>query len=148
MPLLDQIQKDMVAAMKAKEEVRLGTIRMIKTALSKWQADNAKPLDEATELQVLSSLVKQRKESIEMYRNGGREDAAAKEEAELAVVESYMPAGASEEDMDEAISAAIAETGITEKSKMGQVMNAAKAKLSGRRVDGKLLSDKVRARLS
>ena len=92
MALLDQIQRDMVAAMKAKEEVRLGAVRMIKTVLIKWQADNSKPLDEAAELQILSILVKQRKESIDMFRNAGREDAAAKEEAEMAIVESYMPA--------------------------------------------------------
>jgi uncharacterized protein YqeY len=148
MPLLDQIQRDMVAAMKAKEEVRLGAVRMIKTALSKWQADNAKPLDEAAELQILSILVKQRKESIEMFRNAGRADSAAKEEAELAVVESYMPAAPTDAEIDAAIAAAITETGVTDKAKMGQVMNAAKAKLAGKRLDGKVLSDKVRAALS
>ena len=78
MALLDQIQRDMVAAMKAKEEVRLGAVRMIKTVLIKWQADNSKPLDEAAELLILSILVKQRKESIDMFRNAGREEAAAK----------------------------------------------------------------------
>ena len=148
MPLLDQIQRDMVAAMKAKEEVRLGAVRMIKTALSKWQADNAKPLDEAAELQILSILVKQRKESIEMVRNAGREESAAKEEAELAIVESYMPAAPTEAEIDAAIAAAVAETGVTDKAKMGLVMNAAKAKLAGKRLDGKVLSDKVRAALS
>jgi uncharacterized protein len=148
MALLDQIQRDMVAAMKAKEEVRLGAVRMIKTALSKWQADNSKPLDETVELQILSILVKQRKESIEMFRNAGRAEAAAKEEAELAIVESYMPASASEAEIDAAIAEAMAETGVTEKGKMGLVMNAAKAKLTGKRLDGKVLSDKVRAKLS
>jgi uncharacterized protein len=148
MALLDQIQRDMVAAMKAKEEVRLGAVRMIKTALSKWQADNAKPLDEAAELQILSVLVKQRKESIEMFRNAAREDSAAKEEAELAIVESYMPAAPTEAEIDAAIDAAVAETGVTDKAKMGLVMNATKAKLAGKRLDGKVLSDKVRARLS
>ncbi len=148
MALLDQIQRDMVAAMKAKEEVRLGAVRMIKTALSKWQADNAEPLDEAVELQILSILVKQRKESIEMFRNAGREDSALKEEAELTVVESYMPAAPTEAEIDAAIAASVAETGVTDKAKMGLVMNAAKAKLAGKRLDGKVLSDKVRAALS
>lgn len=148
MALLDQIQRDMVAAMKAKEEVRLGAVRMIKTVLIKWQADNSKPLDEAAELQILSILVKQRKESIDMFRNAGREEAAAKEEAEMAIVESYMPAAPSEAEIDAAIEAAMAETGATEKGKMGIVMNAAKARLAGKRLDGKVLSDKVKARLS
>ncbi|MCX6605452.1 MAG: GatB/YqeY domain-containing protein [Acidobacteria bacterium] len=148
MALLDQIQRDMVAAMKAKEEVRLGAVRMIKTVLIKWQADNSKPLDEAAELQILSILVKQRKESIDMFRNAGREDAAAKEEAEMAIVESYMPAAPSAAEIDAAIEAAMVETGATEKGKMGIVMNAAKAKLAGKRLDGKVLSDKVKARLS
>ena len=148
MALLDQIQRDMVAAMKAKEEVRLGAVRMIKTVLIKWQADNSKLVDEAAELQILSILVKQRKESIDMFRNAGREDAAAKEEAEMAIVESYMPAAPSEEEIDAAIEAAMVETGATEKGKMGIVMNAAKAKLAGKRLDGKVLSDKVKARLS
>ena len=138
----------MVAAMKAKEEVRLGAVRMIKTVLIKWQADNSKPLDEAAELQILSILVKQRKESIDMFRNAGREEAAAKEEAEMAIVESYMPAAPSEAEIDAAIEAAMVETGATEKGKMGIVMNAAKAKLAGKRLDGKVLSDKVKARLS
>lgn len=148
MALLDQIQRDMVAAMKAKEEVRLGAVRMIKTALTKWQTDNAKPLDEAAELQVLSILVKQRKESIAMFRTAGREESAAREEAELAVVEAYMPAAPTDAEVDAAIAAAIAETGITDKAKMGLVMNAAKARLAGKRLDGKVLSDKVRAALS
>ena len=148
MALLDQIQRDMVAAMKAKEEVRLGAVRMIKTVLIKWQADNSKLLDETAELQILSILVKQRKESIDMFRNAGREEAAAKEEAEMAIVESYMPAAPSEEEIDAAIEAAMVETGATEKAKMGIIMNAAKAKLAGKRLDGKVLSDKVKARLS
>jgi uncharacterized protein YqeY len=148
MPILEQIQKDMVAAMKAKDEARLGAIRMLKAALQKHQIDSMKPLDEAAELQVLNTVVKQRRDSIEMFRNGGREELAAKEESELRVIEAYLPAAPSAEEIEAAIAAAIAETGITEKSKMGQVMNAAKAKLAGKRVDGKALSEMVRARLS
>jgi uncharacterized protein len=148
MPLLDQIQKDMVAAMKAKDEARLSAIRMVKAALQKFQIDSMKPLDEAAEMQVLNTLAKQRREAVEMFRNGGRPELADKEAAELTLIESYLPAAPSDEEIDAAISAAIAETGITDKAKMGLVMNAAKAKLAGKRVDGKALSEKVRTRLS
>ncbi|MBM3787873.1 MAG: GatB/YqeY domain-containing protein [Acidobacteria bacterium] len=148
MPLLDQIQKDMVTAMKAKDEARLSTVRMVKSALQKFQVDTMKPLDEASEMQVLNTLLKQRRDSVEMFRNGGREELAAKEEAELRVIESYLPAAPSAEELEAAITAAMTETGITEKAKMGQVMNAAKAKLAGKRVDGKVLSDLIRARLT
>lgn len=148
MPLLDQIQKDMVAAMKAKDSPRLDAIRMLKSALQKFQVDSMKPLDEAAELQVLNTIVKQRREAAEMFRTGGRAELAEKEEGELRVIETYLPAAPTDQEIDDAIAAAIAETGITEKSKMGQVMNAAKAKLAGKRIDGKALSDRVRNRLS
>ncbi len=148
MPVFEQIQKDMVAAMKAKEEARLGAIRMIKSALQKHQIDSMKPLDDAAEMQVLNTLVKQRRDSIDMFRKGGREDLAVKEEGELKIIESYLPASATDEDIDAAIAAAMTETGITSLKQMGQVMNAAKAKLAGKRVDGKLLSDRVRSKLS
>ena len=148
MALMDQIQKDMVAAMKAKDEARLSAIRMVKSALQKFQVDSMKPLDEAGEMQVLNTIAKQRRESMEMFRANGRTELADKEAAELALVESYLPAAPSDEEIDAAITAAMAETGISDKAKMGLVMNAAKAKLAGKRVDGKALSEKVRARLS
>jgi len=148
MALIEQIQKDMVVAMKAKDEARLSAVRMIKAALMKEKVDSMNELDEAAELKILNSLMKQRRESAEMFRKGGRLDQAEKEEVELKLIESYMPAGASEEEIEAAIVAAMAETGITSAKQMGQVMNAAKAKLAGKRVDGKALSDKVRARLS
>lgn len=148
MPLLDQIQKDMVAAMKAKDEARLSAIRMLKSALQKHQIDSMKPLDEAAEMQVLNTIVKQRREAVEMFRSGGRQELADKEAAELALVESYLPAAPPQAEIDAAIEAAIAETGVSEKSKMGLVMNVAKAKLAGKRIDGKALSDQIRARLS
>lgn len=147
MPLLDRIQNDLVAAMKAKDELRLSAIRMIKTALKKHEVDSMQPLDETTELQVLSSLVKQRRESAGMFRQGGRPELADKEEAELKIVESYMPAAPTDEEIDAAVAAAIAETGATQLKQMGGVMKAAQAKLTGKRVDGKALSDRVRARL-
>ncbi len=148
MPLLDQLQKDMVTAMKAKEEARLSAIRMVKAALMKEKVDSMKELDEAAEMKVLNSLIKQRRDSAEMYRKGGRPEQAEKEETELRLIESYMPAGATEEEVDVAIAAAIAETGAITPKQMGQVMTAAKAKLAGKRVDGKVMSDKIRAKLS
>jgi uncharacterized protein YqeY len=148
MPLLDRIQKDMVSAMKSKDEARLSTVRMIKTALKKVEVDSMKPLDEATEMQVLNSLIKQRTESAEMFRKGGRPEMAEKEEAERTLIESYMPAPATPEELDEAIAAALAETQVTSAKQMGVVMKAAQAKLAGKRVDGKALSEKVRARLA
>ena len=148
MPLLDTIQKDMVAAMKAKDEARLSAVRMIKTALKKVEVDSMKPLDEATEMQVLNSLIKQRTESADMFRKGGRPEMAEKEEAERTLIESYMPAAATTEEINEAISAALAETAATSAKQMGLVMKAAQAKLAGKRVDGKALSEKVRARLA
>src|SRR5437868_13644331 len=103
MPLLEKIQKDMIEAMKAKDEARLSAVRMIKTALKKLEVDSMKPLDEMTEMQVLNSLIKQRTESAEMFRKGGRIELAEKEEAEKILIESYMPAAASPEEVDRAI---------------------------------------------
>jgi uncharacterized protein YqeY len=148
MPLLEQIQKDMVSAMKGREEARLDAIRMIKSALQKHQIDTMKPLDEAAELQVLNTLVKQRREAAEMFRKGGRAELADKEETELKLIESYMPSLPSDEEMEAAITAAMSETGITSVKQMGLVMKAAQAKLAGKRVDGKVLSDRVRSKLS
>jgi len=148
MALLDRIQSDMTAAMRAKEEARLGAIRLIKTALKKHEVDSMKPLDESTELQILNTLIKQRREAADMFRKGGRAELADKEEAELKLIESYMPAAPSEAEIDAAIAAALAETGVTSQKQMGLVMKAAQAKLAGQRVDGKALSEKVRGKLS
>ena len=138
----------MVAAMKAKEELRLGTLRLIKTALKKHEVDSMKPLDEQTEIQVLNTLVKQRKESAEAFRSGGRPELADKEEAELKIVESYLPAAPTDAEVEAAIAEAMTETGVTSLKQMGVVMKAAQAKLTGKRVDGKALSEKVRGKLS
>jgi uncharacterized protein YqeY len=121
---------------------------MVKAALKKHEIDSMKPLDEAEELKVLGSLIKQRRESADMFRKGGREDQALKEEAELKLIESYMPAAPTDEEIDAAIQAALEETGVTALKQMGVVMKAVQAKLAGKRVDGKALSDKVRSRLS
>lgn len=147
MPLTDRIQKDLVEAMKAKDEVRLGAVRMIKTALLKYRADQMKEADETAEQQILNSLVKQRNDSIDMFRKGGREELAVKEEREKAIIESYLPSPASEAEIDAAIAAAIAETGASSAKQMGLVMKAAQAKLAGKRVDGRALSEKVKAKL-
>jgi len=148
MALLDRIQSDMVAAMKSKAEARLGALRMIKAALKKLEVDSMKPLDENTELQVLNTLIKQRRESADLFRKGNRPELAEKEEAELKLIESYMPAAPTAEEIEAAINAALTETGVTSQKQMGVVMKAAQAKLAGKRVDGKALSEKVRARLS
>jgi uncharacterized protein YqeY len=148
MALLEILQKDLVTAMKAKDESRLSVIRMLKSVLMKYKVDNMKEVDEAAELQILNSVVKQRKDSIDMFRKGAREELAVKEEAELKIVEAYMPASASPEQIDAAIDAAIGETGITSLKQMGVVMKATQAKLVGFRVDGKALSEKVRSKLS
>lgn len=148
MALLDKIQRDLTDAMRAKDEARLGAIRMIKAALKKHEIDSMKPLDEATELQVLNTLIKQRREAADMFRKGGRPELADREEAELKLVESYMPAAPTDAEIDAAITAALAETGVTSAKQMGVVMKAAQAKLAGKRVDGKALSEKVRAKLA
>ena len=117
--------------MKAKEELKLDALRMIKAALQKQAIDAMKPLDEAAELQVMATLVKQRKEAAEMFRKGNRPELADKEEAELKLIESYMPSAPTEAEMDEAIAAAIAETPGASLKQMGVVMKAAQAKLAG-----------------
>ena len=147
MPLLDTIQKDMVAAMKAKDEARLGAVRMIKTALKKHEIDSMKPLDEATEIQLMNTLIKQRRESAELFHKGGREELAAKEEAEIKLIEAYLPAAPSEAEIEAAVTEAMAETGANSPKQMGTVMKAAQAKLAGKRVDGKVLSELVKKKL-
>src|SRR5579863_4720442 len=108
MALLEQIQKDMTAAMKAREEARLGALRMIKAALMKYKVDTMKDLDDAAEQQILKSLVKQRNDAAEMFRKGGRPELAEKEEAERVLIESYLPAAASADDIDAALAVALA----------------------------------------
>ena len=147
MALLERVQGDMVAAMKAKEEARLSALRMIKAALQKHQVDTMKPLDDAAEQAILKQLVKQRTDAADMFRKGGRPEQADKEEAERVLIQSYMPAEATEAEIAQAVDAALAETGITSAKQMGVVMKAAQAKLAGKRADGKTLSEKVRSRL-
>ena len=148
MSLAEKLQKDLVDAMRAKDELRLSVLRMIKSALKYKETEKIRPLEEAEILQVLQTLVKQRKESIEQFTKGGRQDLADKEIKELAIVESYLPAGATAAEMDAAVAKAIAETGASSIKQMGAVVKAAKAHLEGKTVDGKALSDLVRERLS
>jgi uncharacterized protein len=147
MALLEQIQKDMTAAMKSREEARLGALRMIKAALMRYKVDTMKDLDPPAEQQILKSLVKQRIDAADMFRKGNRPELADKEEAERLLIESYLPAAASEAEMDAAIASAIAETGATSAKQMGLVMKAAQAKLAGKNVDGKALSERVKSQL-
>src|SRR6516162_8416533 len=109
MPLMDRVQQDMVAAMKSRDEARLSALRMIKAALMKQKVDSPKPLDEAAEMQVLKSLVKQRIDAADAFRQAGRAEQAAKEDAERTLIESYLPAAAGPEEIEAAIAAALAE---------------------------------------
>jgi uncharacterized protein YqeY len=147
MSLKEQIQKDIVTAMKAKDEMRLSVLRMAKSAFQLKEVEKMRDLDEPESIQLLQTLVKQRKESIDQFTKGGRQDLVDKEMKELAMLEAYLPAGASEAQMDDAISKAIASTGATSVKQMGAVVKAAKEILTGKAVDGKALSDRVRQKL-
>ena len=148
MSVLNQVQQDIVSAMKSRDEARLSTARMIKTALKKHEVDSMKPLDDPAEQQVLRSLVKQRLDSADMFRKGGRPELADKEDAERRIIEGYLPAPASAEEIDAAVASALAETGANSPKQMGAVMKAAQAHLAGKTVDGKSLSEKVKASLA
>jgi len=148
MSLSETIQKDIVTAMKAKDEVRLSVLRMVKSALQLKEVEKLRALDDAESIQLLQTLVKQRKESIEQFTKGGRQDLVDKETRELAIVESYLPAGASDAEMDAAVTKAVADTKAASLKQMGAVVKAAKEILTGKTVDGKALSDRVRERLS
>src|SRR5438477_1078957 len=124
MSLTERIQKDLTDAMKARDELRLSVLRMVKSALKHKEIEKIRPLDEAESLQVLQTLVKQRKESIEQFTKGGRSDLADKESREITIIEEYLPAGASEADLDGAIEAAIAETGANSPKQMGAVIKS------------------------
>jgi uncharacterized protein YqeY len=147
MSIVEQLEKDLPAAMKAQEASKVSVLRMMKAALKHKQIELGKPLDDAQAVAVLRTLVKQHHESVEQFRKGGRNDLADKEEAEIKIVESYLPAAATEEELDAAVAAAIAETGATGPKDLGKVMKAAMARLAGRNVDGKHVNEKVRAKL-
>lgn len=148
MSLAEKIQSDIVAAMKARNEFRLSVLRMVKAAIQLKEKEKVRKLDEAESIQLLQSILKQRKESIDQFSKGGRPELAEKETKEAAIIEEYLPAAASPDEMNAAISKAIAESGATSIKQMGAVVKAAKTALEGKTVDGKALSDLVRERLS
>jgi hypothetical protein len=148
MSLSEQIQKDMIAAMKSKEEERLSTLRMMKSAVKNKEIDKRAPLDDKEVLAVLSTMIKQRKDSSEQFTKGNRPELAAKEEREITLIESYMPRTASEEQVVETVKATIAEMGSPTMKDMGTVMKAIMAKFADVRVDGKVVSETVKRELA
>lgn len=148
MSLSETIQKDIVTAMKARDDKKLGVLRMVKAAFQLKEVEKLRKLDDQESIQLLQTMVKQRKESIDQFTKGGRQDLVDMEVSQLAILEQYLPAGASPAEMGAAIAKAIAETGATSIKQMGSVVKAAKSSLEGKTVDGKALSDLVRDRLS
>jgi uncharacterized protein len=148
MGYIERIQNDLTAAMKGKDELRLSVLRMVKSALKLKEVEKMHALDDLESLQILQTLVKQRRESIDQFTKGGRKDLAEKEAREIAIIEQYLPAAPSDEEMHRAIDAAIADEGADSLKQMGAVIKAARARLEGKTVDGKELSDRVRTRLS
>ena len=147
MSLLDDVSAAIADAMRKRESVRLGALRMLKAALMNRGVEKGRDLDDAESRQVVTSLVKQRKDSIEQFTKGGRKDLADKEAAEIRVLESYLPASADPAAVERAVADAIAETGATSAKDIGRVMKAAMAKLAGQTVDGKAVNELVRKRL-
>jgi len=150
MTLSEQIQKDITAAMKAREEQRLSTLRMVKSALKNREIEKMAPLDDKESQAVLSTLIKQRKESVEQFTKGGRQEMADKEAAEIVLIESYMPKAAGEAEVVAGVKAVIAEMGSPTMKDMGTVMKNAMARFAGAgmRVDGKLVSETVKKELT
>ncbi len=148
MSISEQIQKDMTAAMKARDERRLSTLRMVRAALKNKEIDKRAPLDDREALQVMSTLIKQRKDSIEQFTKGGRQELADKEAAEITLIETYMPKAAGEEEITATVRAVIAEMGSPTMKDMGAVMKNVMAKFAGARVDGKVVSETVKKELA
>ncbi|MGD0571356.1 MAG: GatB/YqeY domain-containing protein [Candidatus Sulfotelmatobacter sp.] len=150
MSLIEQIQQDITAAMKARAEQRLSTLRMVKTALKNREIEKMAPLDEKESQAVLSTLIKQRKESVEQFTKGGRQEMADKEAAEIVLIESYLPKAAAEAEIVAGVKATIAEMGSPTMKDMGTVMKNAMARFSGAgmRVDGKTVSEAVKRELA
>lgn len=148
MSLTEQVQKDLVDALRKKEELRLSTLRMVKTALKNKEIDKRSALNEKEELQVFSTLIKQRKDSIEAFEKGNRPELARKEAEEIAIIEAYLPKAVGEKEVVTAVKATIAEMGSPTMKDMGTVMKNVMAKFAGARVDGKLVSEAVKKELS
>jgi uncharacterized protein YqeY len=150
MSLVEQIQKDITAAMKAREEHRLSTLRMVKSALKNREIEKMAPLDEKESQAVLTTLIKQRKESVEQFTKGGRQEMADKEAAEIVLIETYLPKAAAEAEVVAGVRAVIAEMGSPTMKDMGTVMKNVMARFSGAgmRVDGKMVSEAVKRELA
>ena len=148
MSLLETIIADLTAAMKAKDADTTGTLRMVKANLMNRKIEKGGELTDEEVQKALQSLVKQRRDSIEQYENAGRAELAAKEAAEIAVIEGYLPQAASPDEIAAAVDAAVAETGASSMKDMGTVMKAAMAHLAGKNADGRAVSDAVKAKLS
>ena len=147
MALSDKVNADITAAMKAKDAARLSALRMMKAAIMNKGVEKGRDLDDAEVLQVVASLVKQRRDSIEQFSKAGRTDLVDKETAEIAVLEEYLPPAASAEEIDAAVAAAIAETGAASPKDMGKVMKAVMPKLAGKNADGQTVNEAVRRKL-
>jgi len=150
MSIAEKITNDLTAAMKAREEHRLGTLRMVKSAIKNREIDKRAPLDDQETLAVLSTLIKQRKDSIEQFTKGGRKELADKEAAEIQIIEGYMPKAAGEEEIAKVVKSAISEMGSPTMKDMGTVMKTSMSKFAaaGTRVDGKIVSEIVKRELS
>jgi uncharacterized protein YqeY len=147
MSLKQRIVDDMTAAMRAKDAPRLSTLRMVKAAMMNRQIEKGGELTDEEMAKMLQSLLKQRRDSVEQYEKGGRAELAAKERAEIGVIEAYLPQAATREELEQAVADAIAETGASSVKEMGAVMKAAQARLAGRAADGRVLSELVKAKL-
>jgi uncharacterized protein YqeY len=148
MSLINEVSAAIADAMRKQEVVRLAALRMLKAALMNREVERGRALDDAEERQVVTSLVKQRKDSIEQFTKGGREDLAKKEAAEIAVLESYLPPPADPAAIEQIVTHAIAEVGATSVKDMGKVMKAVMARLAGQTVDGRVVNELVRAKLA
>jgi uncharacterized protein YqeY len=148
MAFIDRISADLISAMRSKDQMRLGTLRMAKAALMNREVERGGPLDDAESMQVMASLIKQRRDSIEQFRNGGRNDLADKEQAEIAVLEAYLPPALDAAQLETIVNETIAETGAASPKDMGRVMKGVMARLGGAPVDGKVVSELVKRRLS
>ena len=147
MSLKERIVKDMTAAMKSKEAARLSTLRMVKAAVQNREIEKGGELTDEEMTKVLQSLVKQRRDSVEQYEKAGRSELAEKERAEIAVIEEYLPRAATREEIERAVSEAVAETGATSMKEMGAVMKAALTRLAGRNADGRTVNEVVKSKL-
>jgi uncharacterized protein YqeY len=148
MTLQEKIQSHLAAAMRGKDQLRLSVLRMMKAAVKNKEVEKMKALDEAEVIAVLNTLVKQRKDSVDQFRKGGREELAQKEEAEIKVIEEYLPAAASEVDIQKAIDEAIQATGAASIKDMGRVMKDTMSRLAGKTADGGRISQLVKERLT